>query len=298
MKMTCRHLRGIAREMIHEVHALSASSRSIETPRWMQWPVTEDQVALHNRITSDLQREAQSSLHEPDSNLGVTALLLEDSIFEWFAEFEKAGAPVEKYALWLVREISRATHGHAAVTQQSGWGLGPGKGLAESYTGKNKMKITRNHLRRIIKNSLLSEGPYGYEGGVRSLTHDELAVLMAAGFDVAGVNPGNLTPDMQSALDQAADGGDTADWLPDASSSLPDDPGLAQDVYWRDGEPISKLIRMLQNMQTEHGDIPVKGFKADGADIEGDGYITFTVHEPDEENEEFIDKVTLGIMSN
>ena len=298
MKMTRRHLRGIAREMIREIHAQAVNSGSIETPRWMQWPVTEEQVALHNRIAGELQREAQSSLHEPDSNIGVTALLLQDSIFEWFAELEKAGAPVEKYALWLVREISRATHGHSAVTQQSGWGRGPGRGLAESHIGKNKMKITRNHLRRIIKNSLLSEGPYGYEGGVRSLTHDEIAVLMAAGFDVAGVNPGNLTPDMQSALDHAAGSGDTADWLPAASTNLPDASASAQEVYWNDGEPVSKLIRMLQNMQTENGDIPVKGFKADGADIEGDGYITFTVHEPDEENEEFIDKVTLGIMSN
>ena len=117
----------------------------------------------------------------------------------------------------------------------------------ESNARKTKMKITRNHLRRIIQEAI-----------------DDPMVPMP-----------NM-PDLQLGKPQQ----------------------VPEDVYWNDGEPVSKLIRMLQNMQTENGDIPVKGFKADGADIEGDGYITFTVHEPDEENEEFIDKVTLGIMSN
>ena len=92
------------------------------------------------------------------------------------------------------------------------------------------------------------------------LSPDEIMTLGDAGFDVAGINPQNLTSEMQSALDWVAQGNDINDWVPEDAMDadqlaaagadydvdgnlLPDDDGDADD----DGVP-DQLENDLNNL--------------------------------------------------
>lgn len=79
------------------------------------------------------------------------------------------------------------------------------------------MKITHKQLRDLIRDSMINEAgsSYGYTGGARALSADQVNTLRRAGFDVANVNPGNLTGEMQSALDWVAQGNNISDWVPE-----------------------------------------------------------------------------------
>jgi len=156
------------------------------------------------------------------------------------------------------------------------------------------MKISKNRLRQIIKEELgrvneqVSWTTTRTDAGGDVLSQEHIMILKQAGYDVSTINPGNMNDDMRSAIAHATGGGDIADWSPAATGG--------GEVYWSNGQKISQLISMLEKVKSEHGDIPVEAFEADGADIEGNASAVFDVKEPDSENSEFISETTLAIM--
>jgi len=156
------------------------------------------------------------------------------------------------------------------------------------------MKISKNRIKQIIKEELTrvnEQGSWSMTGPPRDevLSPEHIMILKSAGYDVSTINPGNMNDDMRSAIAHVTGGGDIADWLPPGDES-------SEGASWTNGQKISQLISMLERIKSEHGDIPVEAFEADGASIEGSASVVLDVKEPDSENTEFISETTLAIM--
>lgn len=119
-----------------------------------------------------------------------------------------------------------------------------------------KKKMTVKELRRLIKKSIVNEvdepftmsgGSFEYTGGDRALSADQVNTLRRAGFDVANVNPGNLTGEMQSALDWVAGGNNINDWVPEDAMDA-DQLAAAGADYDVDGNLNDPLKSELNNL--------------------------------------------------
>ncbi len=103
-----------------------------------------------------------------------------------------------------------------------------------------KRNITVKELRRLIQKGIMNEvGSWSSSGpDTRNvLSPEQIMTLRRAGFDVAGVNPQNLTGEMESALDWAAQGNDIGDWVPEDAMNA-DQLAAAGADYDVDGNPL------------------------------------------------------------
>ena len=108
-----------------------------------------------------------------------------------------------------------------------------------------KQKMTIQELRALIKHSMINEvgsfsGGFTATGPSRDdvLDPNEIMTLRSAGFDVAGINPQNLTGEHRSALDWVAQGNDIKSWVPDDAMDA-DQLAAAGADYDVDGDMLS-----------------------------------------------------------
>ena len=103
-----------------------------------------------------------------------------------------------------------------------------------------KRKMTIQEIRAGIRNHILSEvGSWSTTGPdtTNVLSPEQIMTLRNAGFDVAGINPQNLTGEMQSALDWVAQGKNIADWIPEDAMDADQLAAIGAD-YDVDGNPL------------------------------------------------------------